>query len=106
MHKIKIGDLCRPANILSGSKTIIVSDVSMANALFSVDAECLLAVTDCPPRTRLQDVSLAALCNAISYDNSDGRVSILQVIVASGPHAGSVGYVPSFWLQVVMSAGS
>ena len=62
----------------------------------------MLMVTEVRETTATSNRSLAQISRAgqIFYDPQDVRV--LQVIIASGPHAGAVGYVPSYWLSVIL----
>lgn len=106
MHKIKVGDLCRPTNVLPVTKTIIVSDEHLLDELFRTGTDCLMAVTARVTRTPILDRSLASLNSALCHQHDIGSTEVFQVIIAAGLHTGRVGYVPSFWLEVIMSPRS
>ena len=102
MRRIRVGDLCAPDNLLK-TGDIIVSDRDLLSVAFRVDADCLLMVTS---DVQLTPRILRTLdqINKSRRSASQGDHTVHQVVIASGPHAGMVGYVPSFWLRTVVPA--
>ena len=96
------GDLCRPTNTLGSGNIILSVQEELYDVLVEVDSSAMLMVTEVRETTATSNRSLAQISRAgqIFYDPQDVRV--LQVIIASGPHAGAVGYVPSYWLSVIL----
>jgi hypothetical protein len=96
------GDLCSPINTLSSGYIILSVQEELYDVQAEVDSSAMLMVTEVRATTATSARSLAGISRAgqIFYDPQD--VCVLQVIVASGPRAGVVGYVPSYWLRVIL----
>lgn len=105
MHRIRTGDLCRPANLLQ-SGTIIVSSEDMSCELFRLGESDMVVVTstiaDMTPRQHSAVARIAGIVQRLR--GRDTSAHLHQILVASGPDAGRVGYVPSYWLAAVVPA--
>ena len=105
MHRIQTGDLCRPANLLQ-SGTIIVSSEDMSCELFRLSESDMVVVTstisDMTPRQHSAVARIAGIVQRLR--GKDTHAHLHQILVASGPSSGQIGYVPSYWLSTVISA--
>jgi hypothetical protein len=105
MHRIRTGDLCRPANLLQ-SGTIIVSSEDMSCELFRLSEPDMVVVTrtisDMTPRQHSAVARIAGIVQRLR--GRDTSAHLHQILVASGPDASRVGYVPSYWLTTVVPA--
>ena len=101
MARIRIGDLCQSQNALRDG-TVIVSSSDFLDTLFELHADDFVMVTQLF-RPAVLPVGLASMLRVLKRRASD-PVSICQVIVASGRMSGQIGYMPDFWLRVVVPA--
>jgi len=101
MARIRIGDLCQSQNALRDG-TVIVSSSDFLDALFELQADDFVMVTQ-RFRPAVLPVGLASMLRVLKRSVSD-PVSVCQVIVASGRMSGQIGYMPDFWLRVVVPA--
>jgi hypothetical protein len=110
MREAQVGDLCVPQNAISGAGQrghILVCDKDLLDVLFKVDVDSFLVVTSVEQPTQISTMSIRSICKSIRKQTGvqdTGRHKVHQVLIASGQHAGMVGYVPSFWLQVEVPA--
>ncbi len=110
MREIQIGDLCVPQNTIAraGQRAhIFVCDKDLLDVLFEVESDTFLVVTSSERPTQLGMRSIASICKSIHKKTGVQHTEahkVHQVLIASGPHAGMVGYAPSFWLRVEVPA--
>ena len=108
MREAQVGDLCVPFDIVKHKNTthgfISVCDETMLDVLFDLTEHDMVMVTghgDHSVARSGMELLIVVLKNAHDID----KTKVLQVVVASGPHAGMIGYVPSFWLRTIVAAG-
>ena len=108
MRPIQVGDLCTPFNVIQHKNAtcgfISVCDETVLEVLFDLSEQDMVMVTGHGEHSVARsgiELLVGVLRNAHDVD----KTKVLQVVVASGPHAGMVGYVPSFWLRTIVAAG-
>jgi len=110
MSEARVGDLCVPQNAIgsAGQRVhILVCDKYLLDVLFKVDVDSFLVVTSVEQPTQISTASIGSICKSIRKQTGvqdTGKHAVHQVLIASGKHAGMVGYVPSFWLRIVQPA--
>jgi hypothetical protein len=76
----------------------------MLDTLFDLPEEDMVMVTGVASPARSRE-GLQLLVDVLRMGPGGAETRVLQVIAASGPHSGRVGFVPAFWLRVVVPAG-
>lgn len=108
MPQIRIGDLCVTHDAINhsgkrGAGVVPVSDERVLDTLFDLSEDDMVMVTGYGSASRARD-GLTLLLGVLKNGCVPERTQILQVVVASGPHSGMVGFVPEFWLRAVVSS--
>jgi hypothetical protein len=105
IHRISVGDLCRPFN-LTQSSLILMLDESLLSVRGRAYADDLLMVTGDLPVTQHRRRVLGDIDFGLGdvFQRQLDSVQVLQVLVTTGKHAGQVMCVPSFWLEPVVRA--
>lgn len=100
MQQLRVGDLCaivRPLN----DGTVMLCNATCTSTIARLHVSDMVMVCSVPRMTKAMRSSLVSLCEVVSLT---GEHFIVEVIVASGRHAGSVGFIPSFWLRTEVEA--
>ena len=95
------GDLCRMTDHVKSGIMFVAADEDFITSLLEADQDTLFMVTGSMPESHLKRL-LGKLREASGVPRSADCNQVLQVLVSSGSRAGSLGYVPNFWLQVVV----
>jgi len=104
-HKLYAGDLCRPHNLINGME-IFLLDETLKSVRGRAGCDDLLMVTAILPFTRFTLRAVSDLMFSLTgqRDPDMSGVQVLEVLVTTGPLAGHVRWVPSFWLAPVVRA--
>jgi hypothetical protein len=103
MSRPGVGDLCAMAHTRNPAVIIISEDELLQDVLAEVGCDVMMMVTNARSGVRHKR-ALHIMRDAAREKHDLEGAEVLQVVVANGPHAGSVGYVASFWLRVVLPA--
>ena len=104
LQTFRSGDLCVPHNPLPTGFVIVSRDERLLNALCEIRVEDMVMVTRRGPVSAAARSSMSLIRGSLGISSDAGRDQVLEVLIASGPRAGALGYLPSFWLRVVIPA--
>jgi len=100
MQRLRPGDLCGIVNPMRDG-TVMLSNSTFISSKIRLQPHDMVMVCSVPSEDSSTRRNLDSLADALSVT---GSYYAVEVVVATGRHAGSIGAMPSFWLRVEVPA--
>jgi hypothetical protein len=100
MQRLQVGDLCDIIMPMADG-TVMLSNSTLISSRIRLLPSDMVMVCRVPVMTSNTARNLRSLADALDVY---GEHYVVEVVVASGRHAGAFGAMPSFWLRTAVPA--